>query len=81
MKRSKIGIIAEFRGIPNEFPNLDVIDRSGVSKKSLSRNSSQDLSVDTNATIAEHHNNVIELVHDGNNKLLRDVSSSATFSI
>jgi hypothetical protein len=36
--------------------------------------------VDTDATIAEHHNNVIESVHDGNNELLRDVSSSATFS-
>jgi hypothetical protein len=46
----------------------------------LSSNSGQELSVDTNATIAEHHNNIIESVHDGNNELLRDVSSSATFS-
>jgi hypothetical protein len=36
--------------------------------------------VDTDATIAKHHNNVIESVHDGNNELLRNVSSSATFS-
>jgi hypothetical protein len=36
--------------------------------------------VDTDATIAEHHNNVIESVHDENNVLLRDVSSFATFS-
>jgi hypothetical protein len=37
--------------------------------------------VDTDATIAEHHNNVMESIHDGNNELLRDVSSSATFSM
>jgi hypothetical protein len=37
--------------------------------------------VDTDAIIAEHRNNVIESVHDGNNELLRDVSSSPTFSI
>ncbi len=36
--------------------------------------------MDTDATIAEQHNNVIESVHDGNNELLRDVSSSATVS-
>jgi hypothetical protein len=55
-------------------------DRSGVSKKSLCSNSGQELSVDTDATIAEHHNNVIESVHDRNSNLLRDVSSSANFS-
>ncbi len=63
-----------------QYKYQHVIDRSGVSKKSSSSNSGQELSVDTDATIAEHHNNVIESVHDGNNELLRDVSSSATFS-
>ncbi len=63
-----------------QYKYQHVIDRSGVSKKSLPSNSGQELSVDTNATIAKHHNNVIESVHDGNNKLLRDVSSFATFS-
>jgi hypothetical protein len=37
-----------------------VIDRSGVSKKSLSSNPGCKMSVDTNATIAEIDNNVIE---------------------
>jgi hypothetical protein len=63
-----------------QYKYQHVIDRSGVSKKSSSSNSGQELSVDTDATITEHHNNVIESVHDGNNELLRDVSSSATFS-
>jgi hypothetical protein len=36
------------------------------------------MSVDTNATIAEIDNNVIESVQDGKIVLLRDVSSSAT---
>jgi hypothetical protein len=63
-----------------QYKYQHVIDRSGVSKKSSSSNSSQELSVDTNTTIAKHHNNVIESVHDGNNKLLRDVSLSASFS-
>ncbi len=63
-----------------QYKYQHVIDRSCVSKKSSSSNSSQELSVDTNATIAKHHNNVIESVHNGNNKMLRDVSSSANFS-
>jgi hypothetical protein len=63
-----------------QYKYQNVIDRSGVSKKSLSSNSGQELAVDIDATIAKHHNNVIESVHDGNNELLRDVSSSATFS-
>ncbi len=63
-----------------QYKYQHVIDRSGVSKKSSSSNSGQELSVDTNATIAENHNNVIESVHDENNELLRDVPSSATFS-
>jgi hypothetical protein len=46
----------------------------------LSSNSSQELPFDTNATNAKHHNNGIEAVHDGNNKILRDVSSFATLS-
>ncbi len=63
-----------------QYKYQHVMDRSGVSKKSSSSNSGPELSVDTNATIAEHHNNGIESVHDGNNKLLRDASSSATLS-
>jgi hypothetical protein len=39
------------------------------------------MSVDTNATIAEKDNIVIESVQDGKNELLRDVSSSATNSM
>jgi hypothetical protein len=39
------------------------------------------MSVDTNATIAEKDNNVIESVQDGKTELLRDVSSSATNSM
>ena len=38
------------------------------------------MSVDTNATTGELDKNVIESVLDGKNELLRDVSSSATFS-
>ncbi len=63
-----------------QYKYQHVIDMSGVSKKSSSSNSGQELSVDTDATIAEHHNNGIELVHDGNNKLFRDESPSATLS-
>ncbi len=62
------------------FSTGSPIDRSGVSKKSSSSNSGQELSVDTDATIAKHHTNIIESVHDGNNELLSNVSSSATFS-
>jgi hypothetical protein len=43
----------------------NVIDRSGTSEKSLSSNSGHKMSVDTNATIAEQDNNVIESVQDG----------------
>jgi hypothetical protein len=39
------------------------------------------MSVDTNATIGENDNNVIESFQDGKNELLRDVSSSATNSM
>jgi hypothetical protein len=39
------------------------------------------MSVDTNATIGEKDNNVIESVQDEKNELLRDVSSSATNSM
>jgi hypothetical protein len=59
----------------------NIIDRSGVSKKSLSSYSGSVISVDTNATIAEKDKNVIESVQDGKNELLRDVSSSATNSM
>jgi hypothetical protein len=52
-----------------------------VSKKSLSSNSGHKMSVDTNATVAEQDNNVIESVQDGKNELLRDVSSTATNSM
>ncbi len=64
-----------------QYKYQQVMDRSGLSKKSSSSNSGPELSVDTNATIAEHHNNGTESVHDGNNKLLRDASSSATLSM
>ncbi len=47
----------------------------------MSSNSGHEISVDTNATIAEKDNNVIESVQDGRNELLRDVSSSATNSM
>jgi hypothetical protein len=59
----------------------NIIDRSGVLKKSLSSNSSCKMSVDTNATIGEKDDNVIESVQDGVNELLRDVSSSAINSM
>jgi hypothetical protein len=52
------------------------IDRSSVSKKSLSSNSGRKVSGIPDATIAEKDNNVIESVQDGKNDLLRDVSSS-----
>ncbi len=39
------------------------------------------MSVDTNATIGEKDDNVIESVQDGVNELLRDVSSSAINSM
>ncbi len=52
-----------------------------MSKKSLSSNSGHKMSVDTNATVAEQDNNVIESVQDGKNELLRDVSSTATNSM
>jgi hypothetical protein len=64
-----------------QYKYQNVIDRSGVSKKSLSCNSGCKMSVDTNATIAEMDNNVIESVQDGKNELLRDESSSATNSM
>ncbi len=63
-----------------QYKYQNIIDRSGVLKKSLSSNSGCKKSVDTNATIAEKDNNVIESLQDGNNELLRDVSSSATNS-
>jgi hypothetical protein len=49
-------------------------------KKSLSSNSGYKMSVDTNTTIGEKDNNVIESVQDGVNELLRDVSSYTTNS-
>jgi hypothetical protein len=58
----------------------NIIDRFGVPKKSLSSNSGYEMSVDTNATIGEKDNNVIESVQDGVNELLRDVSSSTPIS-
>jgi hypothetical protein len=39
------------------------------------------MSVDTNTTIAEKDNNVIESVQDGKHELLRDVSSSVANSM
>jgi hypothetical protein len=59
----------------------NIIDRSGVWKKSLSSYSGHVMSVDTNATIAEKDKNVIESVQDGKNELLRYVSSSTTNSM
>ncbi len=41
-----------------QYKYQNVIDRSGVSKKSLFSNSGHEMSVDTNATIAEKDNNV-----------------------
>ncbi len=64
-----------------QYKYQHVIDRSGVSKKSSTSNSGQELSVDMGATIAKHHNNGIEVVHDGNNELLRDESLSPTLSM
>jgi hypothetical protein len=60
-----------------QYKYQNITDRSGVSKKSVSSYSGCVMSVDTNATIAEKDNNVIESVQDGNHELLRDVSSSA----
>ncbi len=64
-----------------QYKYQNVIDRSGVSKKSVSSNSGCKMSVDTNATIAEIDNNVIESVQDGKIELSRDVSLSATNSM
>jgi hypothetical protein len=64
-----------------QYKYQNIIDRSGVSKKSLSSYSGCVMSVDTDATIAEKDNNVIDSVQDGKNELLRDVSSSATNSM
>ncbi len=64
-----------------QYKYQNVIDRSGVSKKSSSSNSSCKMSVFSDATIAEKDNNVIESVQDGKNELLRDVSSSARNSM
>ncbi len=61
-----------------QYKYQNIIDRSGVSKKSLSSNSGCKMSDDTNATIAEKDNNVIQSVQDGKNELLRHVLSSAT---
>jgi hypothetical protein len=46
----------------------------------LSSNSGRETSVDTNATVREKDNNVIESVQDGVNELLRDEPSSDTQS-
>jgi hypothetical protein len=64
-----------------QYKYQNIIDRSGVSRKSLFSNSGHKMSVDTNATIAEKNNNVIESVQDEKNELLRDVSSSTTNSM
>jgi hypothetical protein len=64
-----------------QYKYKNVIDRYGVLKKSLSSNSGCKMSVDTNATIAEIDNNVIESVQDEKIELLRDVSLSATNSM
>jgi hypothetical protein len=64
-----------------QYKYQNVIDRSGILKKSLSSNSSCEISVDTNANIAEIVNNVIESVQDEKVELLRDVPSSATNSM
>jgi hypothetical protein len=64
-----------------QYKYQNVIDRSGVLKKSLSSNSGHKMSVVPDATIAEKDNNVIESVQDGKIELLRDVSSSATNSM
>ncbi len=48
-----------------QYKYQNIIDRSGVLKKSLSSYSGRVMSVDTNATIAEKDNNVLESVQDG----------------
>jgi hypothetical protein len=65
----------------SQYKYQKIIDGYSVLTKSLTSNSSCKMSVDTNATIAEKDNNVIESVQDGKNELLRDVSSSATNSM
>jgi hypothetical protein len=64
-----------------QYKYQNVIDRSGVSKKSLSSNSGHEISVVPDATIAEKDNNVLESVQDGKIELLRDVSSSSRNSM
>ncbi len=64
-----------------QYKYQNIFDRSGVLKKSLSSNAGCKMYVNTNATIAEKDNNVVESVQDGKNELLRDVSSSATNSM
>jgi hypothetical protein len=63
-----------------QYKYQNIIDRSGVLKKSLLSNSGHETSIDTNATVGEKDNNVIESVQDGVNELLRDEPSSATKS-
>ncbi len=58
-----------------QYTYQKIIDRSGVTKKSLSSNFGHETSVDTNATDGEKDNNVIESVQDGDKGLLRDPSS------
>jgi hypothetical protein len=62
-----------------QYKYQNIIDRSGVLKKSLSSNSGCKTG-DTNATVGEKDNYVIESVQDGVNELLRDEPSSATKS-
>ncbi len=64
-----------------QYKYQNIIDRSGVSKKSLCRNSGHEMSVYTDATIGQIDNNVVESVQDGMNELLRDVSSSTINSM
>jgi hypothetical protein len=57
-KRSKIGIIAEFRGIPNGFPNLGVV-RSFITGIEAHAN-----------TRHQKHQAVVDLVqYDGTNNV------------
>jgi hypothetical protein len=64
-----------------QYKYQNVIDRPGISKKSLSSNSGRKMSVVPDATIAEKDNNVIESVQDGKIELLRDVSLSVRNSM
>jgi hypothetical protein len=61
-----------------QYKYQNIIGWSRVMKKSLSINFSCKATVNTNATVGEKDNNIIESVQDGDKELLRDELSSAT---